>query len=603
MRNLSPLAFLLLGSWVIAQEPPAPTPEATPDPAEFLDVLLGGLLGFGERTEAELQKEVEEAGGVPFRRDVRVEFMGRAELGRFLQELFDAEYPPSQARLDERMLVAFDLLPAGTDLRSLRARVLQENIAGFYDERAGQKRLYAVSEDRRFGPTNQIILSHELRHALQDQYVDLQAQVGDAVSDYDDRRLAWMSLLEGDATLVMERFVLRRLPGAGEGVDTSSLPLPGTPDLEGAPAVVRDQLVLPYFVGREFAQAVWGRGGPQALRAAWDRPPRSTEQVLHPEKYFADEVPQAVAMPDGPVGATVLREGVLGEMLMRTLLENRDEAAAGWGGDAYRLLDTGAGTLLVWRAVWDGPDDQREFLAALRDRFARLHGPGRDRGDFREYGQGVWRYAIGAREGSTILVSSDDPRVFAAALAQMAGSAEAAPVNEEVVMRSPPERFVDNPPPPLDNATTESDRAGFLNPGARASPDPQGGEMASSTPGQTNLGMDPKVAGLLCYIPCCVGFIFSIVVAVVEKQSRFLRFHAFQSLLLHAVGIVVLLVLSAMQILLGLVGLGAVSMLVWLVQMVVLVALMAVLVILIIKANSGEEFALPVIGDMAKKWV
>jgi len=127
--------------------------------------------------------------------------------------------------------------------------------------------------------------------------------------------------------------------------------------------------------------------------------------------------------------------------------------------------------------------------------------------------------------------------------------------------------------------------------------------MASSTPGQTNLGMDPKVAGMLCYVPCCVGFIFSIVVAVVEKQSRFVRFHAFQSLLLHAAGIAVLLLLGFLQLLMTVIGLGAVGMLIWVAQMVVLVALMAVSVILLIKANSGEEFALPVIGEMARKWV
>jgi hypothetical protein len=82
-----------------------------------------------------------------------------------------------------------------TDLRDLRARVLEENIAGFYDERPGKKRLYAVSDDRRLSPSNQLILSHELRHALQDQYVDLHAQLPDAVGDFDDRRLAWLSLL------------------------------------------------------------------------------------------------------------------------------------------------------------------------------------------------------------------------------------------------------------------------------------------------------------------------------------------------------------------------------------------------------------------------
>ena len=60
--------------------------------------------------------------------------------------------------------------------------------------------------------------------------------------------------------------------------------------------------------------------------------------------------------------------------------------------------------------------------------------------------------------------------------------------------------------------------------------------MATSTPGgsQTNLGLAPNVASLLCYVPCCLGFVFAVIAAIVEKQSRFVRFHAFQSLLLHA---------------------------------------------------------------------
>ncbi len=46
-----------------------------------------------------LQKEVEDAGGVPFKRDVPIAFLGRAELSSFLAELFDAEYPAAQARV------------------------------------------------------------------------------------------------------------------------------------------------------------------------------------------------------------------------------------------------------------------------------------------------------------------------------------------------------------------------------------------------------------------------------------------------------------------------------------------------------------------------
>jgi len=129
--------------------------------------------------------------------------------------------------------------------------------------------------------------------------------------------------------------------------------------------------------------------------------------------------------------------------------------------------------------------------------------------------------------------------------------------------------------------------------------------MATSTPGgaKTNLGLEPNIAGLLCYVPCCIGLVFSVVAAIVEKQSRFVRFHAFQSLLLHGVFIVLWIVISGIQIGLGIVGLGAVSLLVHLLAWVVGIALLGLTIFLMIKANGGEEFELPVVGPMARQWV
>jgi uncharacterized membrane protein len=129
--------------------------------------------------------------------------------------------------------------------------------------------------------------------------------------------------------------------------------------------------------------------------------------------------------------------------------------------------------------------------------------------------------------------------------------------------------------------------------------------MATSTPGgaKTNLGLEPNIAGLLCYVPCCIGLVFSVVAAIVEKQSRFVRFHAFQSLLLHGVFIVLWIAITGIQIGLGIVGLGAVSLLVQLVSWVVGIALLGLAIFMMIKANGGEELELPGIGPMARGWV
>jgi uncharacterized membrane protein len=118
--------------------------------------------------------------------------------------------------------------------------------------------------------------------------------------------------------------------------------------------------------------------------------------------------------------------------------------------------------------------------------------------------------------------------------------------------------------------------------------------------GGTNLGMAPNVGALLCYVPCCIGLIFSIVVAIVEKQSRFLRFHAFQSLLLHVAFIVCYIGLMILGFILGAVHLG---LLMIPIQILFGLAAIGVEVLLMVKAYNNEQYELPTLGAMAKNWV
>jgi uncharacterized membrane protein len=128
--------------------------------------------------------------------------------------------------------------------------------------------------------------------------------------------------------------------------------------------------------------------------------------------------------------------------------------------------------------------------------------------------------------------------------------------------------------------------------------------MATSTPGgaKTNLGLEPNVAGLLCYVPCCVGLVFSVVAAIVEKQSRFVRFHAFQSLLLNGAALVLWFGFIVLGMVLGAVS-GLLSMILIPVEILVGVAFLALTILLMIKAHGGEEYELPVVGPMARQWV
>ena len=359
-------------------------------------------------------------GGVPFRAAVPLGYMTSAEFAIYLKGVLDEEYP-QKARADERLLKAFDLLPPGTDLRAVRTKLLEQNVAGFYDDRPGRKRLYSVSGQQRLTPSNQLVLSHELRHALQDQYAEIHDALPESLGDFDDRRFALLSLLEGDATLVMERFLQSRVPGLeGGGQDLGAL-ASALPVMGDVPPVLRDQLVLPYVVGRDFVRALYDRGGWDAVRKAWSQPPASTEQVLHPEKYTAGETPRAVPAAAAPAGGVPLADGVLGEVLVNTLLGDVPKAAAGWGGDRYQVWDIGGRTLLSWRSVWDTPGDRREFVDALLARFERSHGARRALLGAALFGKGGWSVAILEDEGGVTLLSSDDAGVLTTALKQGGG--------------------------------------------------------------------------------------------------------------------------------------------------------------------------------------
>ena len=120
--------------------------------------------------------------------------------------------------------------------------------------------------------------------------------------------------------------------------------------------------------------------------------------------------------------------------------------------------------------------------------------------------------------------------------------------------------------------------------------------------GSSNLGIAPNLGGLLCYAPCCIGLVFSVVVAIVEKQSRFLRFHAFQSLLLHAAAIALWLVFWVVQAVFAAVNVPFLGLLIVPLQLALGIALLGLNIFLMIKAYNNEEFSLPRLGEMARQW-
>jgi hypothetical protein len=278
---------------------------------------------------------------------------------------FDRTYPQSRRRADEEVLKLLGLIEPDDDVRALAGSIFGEGVAGYYDPRTQRMR---IVEGAAPGPLADMVLAHELTHALEDQRFDLELDSGTT----DDAALARLALVEGTAMLVMQEYLLRHI-----GAEQALSGLLGSafstgPDL---PKFLQDQLIFPYLDGMRFAQALREQdGGGWTLLdlAARERVPDSTEQILHPEKWVEVETPERVAL-DVELGAGWRRtaRGTWGEWQTAALIGGD---AAGWGGDRYELWQRGtcaaapcrSEDVLVMRWSWDTDADAAEFEAALR---------------------------------------------------------------------------------------------------------------------------------------------------------------------------------------------------------------------------------------------
>ncbi len=226
--------------------------------------------------------------------------------------------------------------------------VMRSELLGFYEPR--EKTMFLGGDVR--GQELDATLWHELVHALQDQHYGL-GKLLHFRDDAGDWQSAVHALAEGDATSAMIDGLF-----AEKGVHAPDLP-DSVMDLQGAlaagaalpvPAIVKRSVVAPYLDGLAFVNALRRRGGWAAVAVAWQRLPASTEQILHLDKYDAQEAPEPLAaLPPPALGPTRIDySDVYGEETLRILFEEwmparaAREAASGWAGDSRDQLLRGA---------------------------------------------------------------------------------------------------------------------------------------------------------------------------------------------------------------------------------------------------------------------
>ncbi|MHC5022091.1 MAG: hypothetical protein ACYTGX_18690, partial [Planctomycetota bacterium] len=289
----------LLAAPAGAQEPAAPV-----ETLEQADSRV-------KRMVPKVLEDVVRIRGLSKEREVPAGAMSAPQMREWMEKEIAKDYPASPASKFEeisRAYAAIGLVPRGTDMRKAMFDLLQDQVGGFYDPK--RKRFYLIQTGsrggsetdrmvqmqdmlfRRFGLSNDhVVMAHELTHALQDQHFTLTGGLHE-LKHNDDRVLAAKCVVEGDATLLMQEYLfekapqLRMLMQMAEQQAGGQDPAAGNPGMAKAPRALRVSLAYPYDGGKKFAQVAFKRGGWKAVDKLFRDYPTSTEQVLHPEKYF-----------------------------------------------------------------------------------------------------------------------------------------------------------------------------------------------------------------------------------------------------------------------------------------------------------------------------
>ncbi|NMC55326.1 MAG: hypothetical protein GYA48_17005 [Chloroflexi bacterium] len=352
---------------------PVTLPDALPDeplPASVLEEMN------------KIQLEVAQLRRLIPRQAVYRDVLSPEELEVVVKEEFFSDYTAEDAQSDAQLLTALGLLPNGFELLDFYEELFSEQVAGYYDSQTGQM---VVVQGEDFSGVERMTYAHEYTHALQDQTYDLRNGLGyeDSVCMLEfDACSAVLALIEGDATLSEQLWLFRHATDQ-DYVDLQDFSMTfETPVYDSAPEFMQQDFMFPYMQGNEFVQTLYDQGGWAAVDQAYANPPVSTEQILHPGLYPAEQ-PAEVDLPvtaDAQNGWKMVDSSVLGEwytfLLLsygwqpetRIPLEQARQASAGWGGDRYRLYaneQTGQTALAVrWQA--DSAADARELFDALR---------------------------------------------------------------------------------------------------------------------------------------------------------------------------------------------------------------------------------------------
>lgn len=409
---------------IATASPPATPTDVTPRAAETATAAAtptptSAPTGAGEATESpaaapvgeevplsgallEMLDAVAAARGLEAPPELRVRTIVRADMAEAYKGLFDDD---QREALEQRgaLYQLLGYVDPGESLWDVTVATA-ELVAGFYSY--GNKTLWIPNDREEFdlgalSAEEREILAHEMLHAIQDYHFDLRASGRHATTQ--DARIAWTSVVEGDAVLHTSRWSESStlVPG-GLGPGKDLLLLANLQQIDDIPPQILRVFTFPYLTGPVAVEAVVERHGMEGLNALFGDPPDATAAIIHTYLLDTDWVPEAdvdLLLPAEAIaeslgeGWTEYESGVLGEFhLVNYLLGDRQaypwpaygyegrplnytevevqQAGDGWQGDYYRIFEHDAERVLVVAVRFEIPIDAHEFAAAHRNALA-----------------------------------------------------------------------------------------------------------------------------------------------------------------------------------------------------------------------------------------
>ncbi len=326
----------------------------------------------------EMTSALSDITGWPVRRKVPAKIITKDEFRRQVESRMKGSSNNKEVHAEELTLKMFGFIPQDFDLAKETVDLVSEQAAAFYDY--SKKRLFVLDSTSE-GTEQRVALVHELAHALADQQHPLGKYLKKGSPD-DDASTAREAVMEGQATWLTWAYVSRRNGGKAEVsqemieklTDNSGAGGSDFPVFSKEPLYLRESLVFPYDEGMKFQDAIYHQMGGRSFDQPFNRPPLSTQQILHPKAYLEDEKPVDVDPPalDKAVQKEfrVLNDGSVGEldhsMLLRQWVGDKEgrAAASQWRGGAFRLFEHKREKypVLTYASQWSTPEAARHFF-------------------------------------------------------------------------------------------------------------------------------------------------------------------------------------------------------------------------------------------------